>query len=77
MRIIHSVVKEEKLSALVAIHELNLAARFSDRLVMLKHGKVYADGYWKDTLTPENIQHVYEVEARVLCDNGVPCVVPQ
>jgi iron complex transport system ATP-binding protein len=77
MRIIHKVVKEEGLSALVAIHELNLAARFSDRLVMLKHGQVYAEGHWEVTLTPENIQNVYDVEARVLCDQGIPYIVPQ
>jgi iron complex transport system ATP-binding protein len=77
MRIIHKVVKEEGLSALVAIHELNLAARFSDRLVMLKHGQIYADGHWETMLTPENIQYVYDVEARVLCDRGIPYIVPQ
>jgi iron complex transport system ATP-binding protein len=77
MKILYHVVKEEGLSALVAIHELNLAARFSDRLVMLKHGRVYADGHWEDTLTPENIQSVYDVETRVLRDNGIPYIVPQ
>ena len=77
MRIIHAVVKEEGLSALVAIHELNLAARFSDRLVMLKQGQVHTDGHWETTLTPENIEQVYGVQARVLCDNGIPYIVPQ
>ena len=77
MWIIHTVVKEEGLSALVAIHELNLAARFSDRLVMLKQGQVHTDGHWETTLTPENIEQVYGVQARVLCDNGIPYIVPQ
>ena len=77
MRILHKVVKEEGLSALVAIHELNLAARFSDRLVMLKRGQIYADGHWEDSLTPENIHSVYDVKTRVLLDNGIPYIVPQ
>jgi iron complex transport system ATP-binding protein len=77
MRIIHAVVKSEGLAALVAIHELNLAARFSDRLVMLKHGQVYADGHWEATLTPKNIEHVYGMQVRVMCDHGVPYIVPE
>lgn len=39
-----SLVKERGISAIMAIHDLNLAVRFSDKLVMLKKGKVYAAG---------------------------------
>jgi iron complex transport system ATP-binding protein len=41
---ISSLVKERGISAIMAIHDLNLAVRFSDKLVMLKKGKVYAAG---------------------------------
>jgi len=36
------MVHEEKISAIMAIHDLNLASRFSDRLAMLVKGKTYA-----------------------------------
>jgi iron complex transport system ATP-binding protein len=44
METISSLVKEKGISAVMAIHDLNLASRFSDKLAMLMGGKVYAVG---------------------------------
>ncbi|KIP18952.1 ABC transporter [Burkholderia ubonensis] len=51
--------------ALVAMHDLNLAARFCDRLVLLGHEGVVADGGVADVLTPANLRRAYRVDARV------------
>ena len=51
--------------ALVALHDLNLAARFCDRLVLLGRDGVLADGGAADVLTPANLRRAYRVEARV------------
>jgi len=40
--VVRDMVHEEKISAIMAIHDLNLASRFSDRLAMLVKGKTYA-----------------------------------
>lgn len=61
---------------LIAIHDLALAARFADRLVMLKNGSMLAQGPWRDVLTPSNIEAVYGVSAKVGNDDGVPYVIP-
>lgn len=50
---------------LVAMHDLNLAARFCDRLVLLGHGGVLADGGPEDVLTPANVRRAYRVDARI------------
>jgi len=55
-------------AALVAIHDLALAARFADRLVLLRDGKVHADGKPRDVLTKEAMREVFGVEAAVLSD---------
>jgi len=70
------LVKETDVSAIMAIHDLNLAARFSDRLVMLKDGKVHAVGSPRELLTQENIRTVFEVEAEVMGGKNCPYVVP-
>ncbi len=50
--------------AIVAVtHDLNLAARYSDRILVLKEGRLVADDRPAKALTPEMIRHVFEVEA--------------
>jgi iron complex transport system ATP-binding protein len=73
---ISSMVKEKGISAVMAIHDLNLAARFSDKLVMLKKGVVYAAGSPIDLLSEKNISDVYGVEALVMRSLDKPCIVP-
>lgn len=52
-------------SVIMAIHDLNLASRFSDRILMLKKGSIFAAGTPEMVLTEENIAAVYGVKARV------------
>ncbi len=62
--------------ALVAIHDLNLAARYCDRLAVLSGGVIRAVGEPAEVLVPELLQEVYGLRARVLDDGGVPVVCP-
>ncbi|HPT37031.1 MAG TPA: ABC transporter ATP-binding protein [Methanothrix sp.] len=73
---ISSMVKEKGISAVMAIHDLNLAARFSDKLVMLKKGVVYAAGSPNELISERNISEVYGVEALVMRSLDKPCIVP-
>lgn len=76
METVSSLVKEKGISAVMAIHDLNLAARFSDNLVMLKNGKVYAIGSPNELLSERNIRDVYGVDALVMNSMDKPYVVP-
>jgi iron complex transport system ATP-binding protein len=76
METISSLVKEKGISAIMAIHDLNLASRFSDKLVMLKDGKVYAAGAPKALLNEININQVYGIEAMIMNAMDRPYVVP-
>ena len=73
---ISSMVKEKGISAVMAIHDLNLAARFSDKLVMLKKGVVFAAGSPNELISERNISEVYGVEALVMRSLDKPCIVP-
>jgi len=44
------------------VHDLNLAARFADQIVLLKHGRVVANGTAAEVLTPDRIRDVFGVE---------------
>jgi iron complex transport system ATP-binding protein len=51
--------------ALVVLHDLALAARYADRLIWMKDGRIVADGPVAATLTPARIAEVYGVRARI------------
>jgi iron complex transport system ATP-binding protein len=76
METVSSLVKEKSICAVMAIHDLNLASRFSDKLVMLKDGKVYAAGEPEALLSEANISRVYGIEAMVMNAMGRPYIVP-
>ncbi|HQE71631.1 MAG TPA: ABC transporter ATP-binding protein [Methanothrix soehngenii] len=76
METISSLVKEKKISAVMALHDLNLASMFVDKLAILKGGKIYAAGEPIDLLNAKNIRDVYGVEAVVMNNLDRPYIVP-
>ncbi|MEM6640914.1 MAG: ABC transporter ATP-binding protein [Pseudomonadota bacterium] len=51
--------------AIVVLHDISLAARFADRLLWLRDGALLADGSPTDTLTPERLAEVYDIDATI------------
>ncbi len=56
---------DEGLTAVAAIHDLNMAARYCDRLVLLTGGRVLAEGSPEEVLSPETIESAFGVKAAV------------
>ena len=75
MNLVASVVRTEGVSAVVAIHDLNLALRFVDLFLILKDGLVHAMGL-KEALTPEVIEDVYGVHSILRTVEGYPVIIP-
>lgn len=77
MKIVRQLVQGGKISAIMAMHDLNLASRFSDKIVMLKDHRIYEIGDPKSVLISENIENVYGVKSEVIIDkSGRPYVMP-
>jgi len=66
-------------TAVVAIlHDLNLAVRFADRIVVLHRGAKVADDIPERTVTDDLIRTVFEIEVRVQRhSDGTPLLLPQ
>jgi len=69
---------EDGRTIVIVLHDLNLAARYAQRLVAMKDGRLVASGTPAEVLTEELLADVFELEARVLPDPvaGTPMVVP-
>ncbi|EFK09455.1 putative iron(III) dicitrate transport ATP-binding protein FecE [delta proteobacterium NaphS2] len=55
----------ENTTILCALHDLNLAALYCDRLIFVKHGKIVLDGSTEETFNDENLSEIYETDVRV------------
>jgi iron complex transport system ATP-binding protein len=64
--LVQEKVQAEGAIAVASIHDLDLAARYCNKLVMLEQGRVVAAGPVRDVLTPANIARVFKVEAQVV-----------
>lgn len=63
---ISDIVKKKKLTAIMAIHDINLAVMFCDIIVLLKDQSIYAEGQSKEIITQENLWKVYGVETTIV-----------
>ncbi|MFJ7239256.1 ABC transporter ATP-binding protein [Streptomyces olivaceus] len=62
----------------MVLHDLNLAARYADRLIALASGGLHAAGPTEDVMTRDMVRSVYGMESRVIEDpvSGRPLVLP-
>ena len=61
-----ALVRRLSITTLVTLHDLNLAAAYCDRVVVLSHGSVAAAGIPKDVFTPELLRKVFGVKAAAI-----------
>jgi len=76
-RLMRALARDCSLGLLVASHDLNLAAAFADRLVLMHDGAVAAAGSAEEVLKPELLTRVYGVRMQRLArEGGPPVLVP-
>jgi len=63
----------------VVLHDLNLALRYAERIVMMRDGRIAAHGDSGSVLTEDMMRQVYDLDCRVMPDpeTGSPMVVPR
>ena len=73
-----SQLQREGRTVVAVLHDLTLAARYSDRLVVVADGGVRADGAPGDVLSSDLLRDVFDLEAEVITASrdGLPVVVP-
>jgi iron complex transport system ATP-binding protein len=79
LRLLRRINRERGATIVMVLHDLSLAARYSDRLIVLHEGGVVADGAPADVLTPATLERAFGLHARVVPDpvTGTPLVVPE
>jgi iron complex transport system ATP-binding protein len=75
--LVTGLCRERAMAGLIAIHDLNVAAQYCTRIIMLKNGKIFAEGAPADVVTAENVREVFGVSSRIHLhpENGLPMMV--
>ena len=70
--------RERGTTVVMVLHDLNLAARYADRIVAMAAGKIHAAGTPEDILTEETVAEVFSLRARIIRDpvSGTPMMIP-
>jgi len=66
LRLVHRLAEERELTVIVVLHDVDLAARFCDRLVALKGGRLIADGSPRDIMDSGTLESIYGVPMGVM-----------
>lgn len=79
LRMVRAMNRDRGTTVVMVLHDLSLAARFSDRLVVVADGRVAADGAPWDVLTPAVLREAFDLDATVISDptTATPLVVPR
>ncbi len=77
LNLIKNLCRTNNLAVLAALHDLNLASQYCDRLVLINNGRIHAQGTPSEVITPQNIKEVYGTESCVYSHpaNGLPAVL--
>ncbi|MDD5153116.1 MAG: ABC transporter ATP-binding protein [Desulfovibrionales bacterium] len=74
---IRELTRKENLTTLVTLHDPNLSAMFSDRVILLGQGQIVDEGDPGAVITPENLRQVYDLEVEWIGDNGRRFIYPR
>ncbi|WP_235526772.1 ABC transporter ATP-binding protein [Plantibacter sp. Leaf314] len=78
LRLVRSINRERGATVVMVLHDLTLAGRYSDRLVVVGGGRIIADGTPWEVLTPAVLREAFDLDAIVIPDpsSGSPLIVP-
>lgn len=65
MKLIHTINKEKNITIIMVLHDLNQAIEYSDKIILMKAGKIYDYGLPNDVINYENLKNVYNIKCQI------------
>ncbi|OOM79534.1 ABC transporter ATP-binding protein [Clostridium sp. BL-8] len=62
---ISNLAYEKKMIVIIVMHDINLASRYADNIVVMKEGKVYSHGTPEKVLTKEMVREIYKIDSEI------------
>lgn len=72
MMLLREIAADERRTVVAVLHDIGLAARFADRIIVMRDGRLLADGPARDIVTPAIIEAAFDTSVRIITDAGWP-----
>ncbi len=76
MDTLRSLVNKAGITIIMVVHDLNIAAQYSDRIVIMDKGRIVGAGKPEEVITKESIAATYGVDAEITTVNNKPHIIP-
>lgn len=70
MELVHELNEKFGMTVVMVLHDINQAAQYSDRLIVLKRGEVHYDGIPQCVMCKEMFESIFEIDADIYRQNG-------
>ena len=68
LELLKKLNEEQNVTIIMVLHDLNLAARYSDKLLAMKKGEIFKYGDAKDVLTSEMLKECFRIDGKIVMD---------
>lgn len=79
MKTLKKYIQHYRITPIIVLHDLNLAASFCDEIIIMKEGRIIKHGTPKDMITVENIHQIYGLDCNIhySLENEAPYIIPK
>ncbi|WP_231710841.1 ABC transporter ATP-binding protein [Gracilibacillus suaedae] len=77
MEMLASIHEQHQITIIMVLHELQQAVAYCDYLIAMKGGKIKTTGRSIDLLTRSFLKDVYDIDAKVIYEDGFPLIIPK
>lgn len=74
-KLLKDISHDNGVLVIMICHDLNIAAKYADSILMMKDGTIFAAGTPEEVMTEENVSEVYDVRCTIIEDEGRPHVI--
>ena len=74
-KMLKALSREKDILVIMICHDINIAAKYSDEIILLSGGTIYSTGVPKEVITEKSLREVYGVKSVVIDDDGSPHVI--
>ncbi len=68
-------LSQKGITVIIALHDINMAARYASKIMMLRGGKVFASG-GREIITKQNIESLYDIRVKIIENEGHTFIIP-
>ena len=74
-RMLKELTEQKRILTIMISHDISITAKYSDEILMMSEGKIYAYGTPSEVITEDNLSAVYGVKSKIIDDDSRPHVI--